>query len=271
MRETITISERFAGPPGIGNGGYVSGLLARYWDEPVQVTLRRPAPLARPLTITSHPDNSKQLLDGNVLLAEARPTDLTLTIPTPPDYETAVRTRRQYLENAAGHPFPHCFVCGPARAVGDGLRIFPAPAPGRNLVAAAWKPEAALADETGKVRPEILWAALDCPGGIAAYAALAAQSPHLWAALNNSGDAAAGAKQMRPLLLGQMTGTIKTAIYPNEPAIVIGWRISSVGRKHQVGTALFDATGALKGMALSLWIEPAICHPISRELSLAYY
>lgn len=257
MKTTITVHEQFAGPPGIGNGGYVAGLLARGWCEPVQVTLRRPVPLARPLTLMNLPNGRKELLDGDLALAQAQTAELNLTIPQPPDYETAVGTHRQYMNNAAEHPFPHCFVCGPLRTANDGLRVFPAPIPGRNLVATAWKPAAVLADETGMVRPEYLWAALDCPGGIAAYAALAdPASPSMWSPLSEPNGTAPAAKQIRPLLLGQMTATVEATIYPNEPCIIIGWRINSNGRKHQVGTALFNAAGEVKGIAHALWIEP---------------
>ena len=44
------------------------------------------------------------------------------------------------------HPFPTCFACGPDRAEGDGLRIFPGPVGGasgdRGYVASLWVPHA---------------------------------------------------------------------------------------------------------------------------------
>ena len=46
MTDSIVIDPRFCGPPGIGNGGYVSAQVAAWADGPVMVTLRRPAPLA---------------------------------------------------------------------------------------------------------------------------------------------------------------------------------------------------------------------------------
>ena len=65
------------------------------------------------------------------------------------------------------HASPECFVCGPAREWGDGLAIFPGPLPGRHLVAAPWAPDPTLFDKRGTVRPEFIWAALDCPSGFA--------------------------------------------------------------------------------------------------------
>ena len=64
------------------------------------------------------------------------------------------------------HPYPACFVCGPTRDEGDGLRIFPGPVEGRELYAAPWTPDDSVADDEGIVRPEFVWAALDCPSGI---------------------------------------------------------------------------------------------------------
>jgi hypothetical protein len=46
--EPVTIAARHAGPPGMGHGGYVAGVVGRRWREGVEVTLRRPVhPLAR--------------------------------------------------------------------------------------------------------------------------------------------------------------------------------------------------------------------------------
>jgi len=51
MTDSLIIPARFCGPPGTGNGGYVCGRIAGYIDGPVTVTLRRPPPLATPLTL----------------------------------------------------------------------------------------------------------------------------------------------------------------------------------------------------------------------------
>jgi len=44
------------------------------------------------------------------------------------------------------HPFPTCFVCGPDRRPGDGLRILVGPVAGRDLSANVWYPDEALAE-----------------------------------------------------------------------------------------------------------------------------
>ena len=69
----MTISRRFVGPPDSGHGGYSCGLVAApLGDGPVQVTLRRPPPVGRPLELSPEPTHVT-LLDGEHLVAEAVP------------------------------------------------------------------------------------------------------------------------------------------------------------------------------------------------------
>ena len=49
MTDSLVIPSRFCGPP--GSGGYACGRIAAYADGPVTVTLRRPPPLATPMTV----------------------------------------------------------------------------------------------------------------------------------------------------------------------------------------------------------------------------
>jgi len=51
------------------------------------------------------------------------------------------------------HPYPTCFVCGPGRAAGDGMRVFPGPLSGRDIYAAPWQPDGSLLDGDGWVAP----------------------------------------------------------------------------------------------------------------------
>lgn len=227
----ITIQEQFAGPPDMGNGGYVCGLLAHHLPGAVEVTLRRPAPLEKPLMIKQENGRS-QLLDGEALIGEAQAVELTLSVPEPPDYQTAVAASARYIVQNANHPFPHCFVCGPKRPAGDGLQIFPTAVAGRDLIATAWEPHATLAGENGEVSPQFLWAALDCPGGIIAVA-----------------------DRPRPIVLGRMTAQLDRVVYPGDRCVVTAWPIARSGRKHVVGTAIFTDDGAVVGFAQAIWIE----------------
>lgn len=232
MNETITIERRFHGPPESGNGGYVCGRIAQFINGTAEVALRHPPPLEQPLTVERLPDDRVILRKDDTLIAEARPASLELRPPAPPTYAEAQAASRHY-GGFKNHPYPTCFVCGPARAEGDGLHIFAGPVPGRNYIATPWHPDPSLADEAGFIRPEFMWAVLDCPGGVAALGS-----------------------EPRPILLGQLTATLTGRIKLGERCIVIGWSIARNGRKHVSGTALFSETGDLYGHAQAIWIEP---------------
>ncbi|HEU0200573.1 MAG TPA: hypothetical protein VFR86_09060, partial [Burkholderiaceae bacterium] len=121
--ETFSISSRFCGPPRSGNGGYVCGRVARHVAGPAVVRLKAPPPLEKPLQIDVSAD-LVQLRDESAVIAEGRSTQLEMAPPAPPLFEVAAEASGSYL-GFARHPFPTCFVCGPRRSTGDGLRIFP--------------------------------------------------------------------------------------------------------------------------------------------------
>jgi hypothetical protein len=225
--EEITVASRFCGPPEMANGGYVAGLAAAGIAGPVEVTLRRPVPLDRPLVL--EPGEPTVLRDGDTVLLEARPAPLRLDVPSSPSFVRAHRMACRFA-GFERHPFPRCFVCGPERAAGDGLRIFAGGEPGSDAVAAPWMPDPSLAGDDGRVRPEFLWAALDCPG----YFAIA-----------RDGETA---------VLGRITATVDATIAADEPCVVIGWAVGRDGRKLHAGTALFDADGVCRGRSLQTWL-----------------
>jgi hypothetical protein len=150
----------------MANGGFACGAIAALVGGAAEVTLRRPLPLGRALAV--HQDGAGVLLveDGDALLAQARPAaaEVELAVPAVVSLEEAVAVagRARYYQDPV---FPGCFVCGPARRPGDGLRIFPGPVAGGQLLAAPWTPDPSVADADGTVRPEVVWAALDCPAG----------------------------------------------------------------------------------------------------------
>ena len=75
----LVIPPRYRGPAGSGNGGYVCGRIAAYADGPVAVTLRRPPPLATPMTVEqAGDDGALRVRHGGTLIAEAT----TSTSPT---------------------------------------------------------------------------------------------------------------------------------------------------------------------------------------------
>ncbi len=229
LRE-IVIDRRYCGPPGSGNGGYVCGLLAGAAGLPLEVRLRIPPPLGRPLQVAER-DGEWQVLDGERLVATGRSHAVELVIPEPPSFSEAQHAARDYA-GFRQHPYPGCFVCGPERGPGDGLRVFAAPVAGYDLHAAAWQPDESLAGEDGRLRPEFMWAALDCPG---AFASAAIE---------------------RAALLAQFAARIERCVRPGEACVVTAWSAGHEGRKHYAGTAVFDADGVLCGSALATWIAP---------------
>ncbi|HXY75328.1 MAG TPA: hypothetical protein VEH54_00320 [Steroidobacteraceae bacterium] len=229
--QSLTIAHRFCGPPASANGGYFAGMVATLAAKTVAVRLLKPPPLDRELTVKQLEGGELQVLDGAEPIGEARQTVLTLAAKPHPDYLEAVEASRHYA-GFRHHPFPTCFVCGTQRVRGDGLRIFAGPLPERGVVAAPWVPDSSLDRGDGKVRPEFMSAALDCPG----YYAVAPDA--------------------RTMLLAEFTAHIDRLVHIGEACTVVGWELSVSGRKHEAGTALYDGKGELCGKARALWIEP---------------
>lgn len=227
MDDVVVVDRRFRGPPDSGNGGYVAGLLAAPLGRSgATVTLTRPPPLGVPLR-RERAGDVVRLLDGEVVIGTATRSDVVVAVPPPPTMADAEAAAARFT-GLRHHIFPDCFVCGPERPAGDGLRIF-AGAAGEQ-VASSWRPDGNLADERGLVRPEFLWAALDCPGYFAA-------------------EAAAGLA-----VLGRMEAAIHVDVAPATRLVVTGWALGSEGRKHRVGTALHDEAGRLVAAATAIWV-----------------
>jgi hypothetical protein len=225
----LRIAARFCGPPDSGNGGYCAGVLAAHLPGPVEVTLRKPPPLERELNVEMSGAHAL-LKDGAELLAEARSSALDLDVPAAPSFERASELSRHYVGHARHH-FPTCFVCGPARAVHDGLRIFPGSEHAGEPVAAPWSPDASLLSVCGVLHPALVWAALDCAGYFAS-----------------------GAPDYPVALLGRMTAQVIDTPRVDEPCVVVGWPLGREGRKLHAGTALFDEAGKLYARARQVWI-----------------
>jgi hypothetical protein len=227
MEDTLTIPWRFRGPPASGNGGYSCGALAAFVPGVAEITLKKPPPLDHELTVHCS-EGRARLNDGSEVVAEARPAELVLEIPGAPPYEVAEAESRHYA-GFTEHPFPECFVCGTARASDDGLRIFAGRSRSDGVVAAPWVPTRSFCNEQGTVRPEILWAALDCPG----YFAI---------------------EERGPALLGRMTARLSGEVRLGERSVVIGWSLGREGRKIHTATALFGESGSLVGACRQIWI-----------------
>jgi hypothetical protein len=229
--KTLSVEPRFCGPPTSSNGGYFAGLVANLAPQTVSVRLLRPPPLSTELSVLEPAPDRIEVRDADGLVGEATPGALELAVPPPPAYIEAIEASRNYT-GFNNHRFPTCFVCGPQRTRADGMRIFAGQVTGRDLVAAPWVPDASLDRGDGKVRPEFMSAALDCPGYFAVC----------------SND--------RMMLLGQLTAHIDRLVHVGESCTVIGWALAISGRKREAGTAIYDEDGELCGRAHAIWIEP---------------
>jgi hypothetical protein len=231
---TIRVAARFCGPPASANGGYVCGLVADTIGELVTVRLLRPPPLDADMTVHADDDGTWHVEHGTERLVEARPASLDdLAPPATVSFADAlIASRHAPWSDPAQHPCPGCFVCGPLRAEGDGLRLFAGPLPDQSVVATGWSPGISMNDEDGKIAPEFIAAALDCPGFQALQTGL------------------------KPWLLGEYTCRIDRRVAAGERFVIVGWKIEAKGRRSIVGTALYDDSGNLCALAKGVWIEP---------------
>jgi hypothetical protein len=218
------IDPRFAGMPDIAHGGYTSGLMAgALGGHTVEVRLKRPVRPGRRLELRRAAGELVELRDGDDLLAEARPAQLDIDVPAPVSLAQAEAASARF-PGLHHHLFGECFVCGPDRAEGDGLRIFPGPVAGRRLVAAPWVPPA---DDAGQVPAELVWAAMDCP--------------QLWALMVH-----APASTPDSVVTAAMVTRIDHPVVAGEPHVVIAWPIAREGRKWLAGAAIFGPGGELR-------------------------
>ncbi|TIC88217.1 hypothetical protein E8D34_04530 [Nocardioides sp. GY 10113] len=231
----LVISRRFHGPPRSGNGGWTAGALADALpavadDHPVTVRLKLPPPLEVPLSLQPGAGAAPHLVlaDEGRTVAEAVLSEREL-VPVPPVGVLEAADAEERYAGLRAHPFPTCFVCGPQRRPGDGLRIFPGPlSPGaarsreNRTVAATWTPyESTL---------PIAWAAMDCPGG--------------W-----STDLLD-----RPAVLGTMTAVVHRLPSTRERYVVVGEQRDIDGRKLHTAATLYGPGDEVVATAEHVWI-----------------
>ena len=214
----VTIAERFNGPPGVGNGGYVCGLIAAGARvAAVQVSLFLPAPLGIPLTLQRTLPGPVRLLHHEAVVAEGHAFTGELE-------GAAVAVARGGGRSLGAlrrrPPVPDLFRVRPA------TRGRPAdlPRPAGDRLACTWRPPDA--------DPVYVWAALDCPSGFACMP---------------PGSLS---------VLASMTARIHAPARVGEEHVISAWKISSEGRKHRGGSAIHDAGGRLVAVAEALWITP---------------
>jgi hypothetical protein len=102
------------------------------------------------------------------------------------------------------------------------------------VVASTWTPPAWAADERGHVRPEFVWATLDCPTYFATYL-------H---------------EDLAPGVLARVTARIDRPATAGDQHVVIAWPLEVDGRKRLAGSALLSAEGETLAISRALMIEP---------------
>jgi hypothetical protein len=197
------------------------------------VTLRAPPPLEKPLQRTRSEGGVVLLQDGETLIAEAKPGPVEIALQNPVSLEDAKRASATY-PGKHPHPYPTCFVCGPARARGDGLAVYPGPVEGRDVVAAPWLPTRDLASDGEIVDSDFVWSALDCPSWFG-YSMFQAEVPLV--------------------LLGRLAAEIKRSPRWDEACVVVGWTLGREGRRIECGSMLCDAEhGDVLAYSKSTWV-----------------
>jgi hypothetical protein len=247
---SVIIDNRYCGPPNSGNGGYVCGRLARYIPGGAEITLHAPPPLDKALDVAAVDDGRWELRDGPRLVATGQRADIELANIEKASFEDAWEAARQPSVDPSEHPLPTCFVCGPARTEGDGLRIFAGPLARRSrhgsaVLAATWTPASTLVAEDGFVAPEFLWSVLDCPTGYA-----------------SSYDPDSRSFDRTPILLGRMSARIEQRPQPGERCVITAWATGRAGRKRSAEAAAHSEAGALLATARTTWIT------VDREVQL---
>jgi hypothetical protein len=105
--------------------------------------------------------------------------------------------------------------------VGDGLRIFPGRVPGHDAVAATWRPGADVADGQGLVRPQVVWAALDCP--------------QLWALMHS-----APADSSDRVVTAAMETELRAPLRADQTYTIVAWPFGGEGRRLFADAALIS-------------------------------
>jgi hypothetical protein len=229
--ESISIPRRFNGPLGSGQGGYSAGLAAALLEGAAEVSLRRPVPLDSQLAIEREGDESLRVLDGGEVVIEAQSVaDVGAEPPAPVSPGEAREASARWRK--PDDRFAHCFVCGRARE--DSFGVFAGEVEGRRLVASPWTPSPWTADDAGHVRPEFVWAVLDCPTFFAVYLG----------------------EQVRVSFLARLGAEISRPVVAGEEHVVVSWPLEADGRKRHAGSAVLSGDGEALAVARALMIEP---------------
>ncbi len=234
--DTVRIPAHLNGPPKSGHGGYTAAMAAQPLRGAVAVDLRRPIPLDRPLQRRVLEGGCVELREGEELIAQAREIEIALVVPPAPAWDESVQAAGRYA-GLRFHPFDTCFGCGPRRREGDGLRIFPGPRVNGDTLAAPWVPHESLAAHGGRLPPEMVWAALDCPAG--------------WASDSHARE---NFPEGAHAVTAQLAARIDGPVYAGRPYTILSWPVRAEGRKVFTGAVLYAEDGAAVAVATAVMV-----------------
>jgi hypothetical protein len=129
---------------------------------------------------------------------------------------------------------------------GRRLAIFPGRIPGHDAVAAPWRPTADLADERGFLRPEIVWASLDCP--------------QLWALMHS-----APPDSSDRVVTAAMETELRAPVDAEETYMIVAWPSEGDGRRLFADAALLSESGE----PLAMSRQTAVITEVGVPLGLA--
>lgn len=234
----ITIQSLHNGPPHSAHGGVAAGQMAALVDsDRAAVRFHAPPPLDEPLAGVTLPDGAVGVVAGSQRVATVRPsTRLDVEPFERLDPMAVAIAESTWLDHVNGHhPFPTCFGCGTQRS--DGLGLAPGAVPGSAIHATFWTPQV-----DGPVPPWLVWAALDCPSGAPALAAV-------------------------PTGAAVMTGEIAVEIrHPLDGSAgfqIQSRRIAHSGRKIETQAAIVDRQGHNVAVAEATWIALSTEVPVA--------
>lgn len=219
------------GPPASGHGGACSGLFAdAAGRRNARVRLHAPIPLGTTLS-TQVAGNVTTITDGTTTIATVHDLDGPLNVGqfgrvSKADVEAA---EARFLDHHDGvHMAPTCFACGNARTDGRGLNLRPAQIPDTGLGVSTWRPEL-----DGPVPNWLVWAALDCPSGFPALAAV---------------------ERDEAVVTGELSVETRQQLRGNGDYQILGRRTGRNGRVFTTEAAIVDERGHACAVAVATWI-----------------
>lgn len=226
-RMTIVVESRFCGVAGMGQGGYLAGLVAGRRNGPFQIDFRNPIPLDAEMSFEDTAKGVRLVHDGKPII-EAKPGEPVSRAPefVPIDEAALARDRAEANSLAI---VSTCFSCGTRP---DTLRMHAGPV-GDGRFATPYTPPAWVAPE-GTVEPSFVWAPLDCAAGWS----LSWDPP-------------------RPrAVTGMLTMEILDDVLPHHDYVIVAdydgpWKT----RTRRAWSALYTADGDLVARSESLWVS----------------